>query len=349
MKRILAVLLWIAALVCCILLTDKAMMRPDSRLKYERFFAEDEKTQPFDVMFFGTSHVFDGVYPMEIWRDYGIPSYNMGNSSECLELTEWTMRIALQYHKPKVAVVDVYYVGRSLKDTWAYSYRHLFLDAVPLTLTKIQSVTSTFPKKDWMEYLVPFTLYHGRWEEIATGTTQLTMNSVPCMMGAEMRLRTIPADPWQRYTGINEANLSGKDALRRIAKLCEDEGIELLLTAIPSAMNEQEQLDVNSIQLLADELGVPFVNMLDIPELYDFSTDLYDGVSHMNPDGALKVTAYLGRYLDTHYQLEDKRGNPAYADWNDRLAEYEAYYDDSWAHLTLEEKLNMASDGGAED
>ena len=348
MKKVIGVLIWCAALALCLAGVSKIMMREDSHLKYDNFFAEDEKTQPFDVFLLGTSHVFDGVFPMPIWRDHGIACYNLANSSECLELTEWTLRIALQYHKPKVAVVDVYYVDRSLKDTWAHTYRHLFLDAIPLTPMKIRSVVETFPKKEWGEFLVPFTLYHGRWEEILTSTTQLTMNSVPCMMGAEMRLRTIPAGPWERTTEMNEANMPGKDALRRIAALCREEGIELLLTAVPSAATLEEQRNMNSVALLAQELGVPFINMLDMPELYDFDTDLYDGVSHMNPDGALKVTAYLGDYLAQHYDLTDKRQDPAYADWNARLAEYEAYYDASWAHLTREDKLNAAGDGGAE-
>ena len=181
------------------------------------------------------------------------------------------------------------------------------------------------------------------------GTTELTMHAVPCMMGAEMRLRTIPAGPWQRTTEMNPENMPGKDALRRIAALCKEERIELLLTAVPSAMTEKEQKNVNSVALVAEELGVPFLNLLDLPELYDFETDLYDGVSHMNPDGALKTTAFLGDYLAEHYDLEDKRNDPAYADWNACLAEYEALYDASWAHLTQEEKLAASADGGAEN
>lgn len=339
MKKIIPVLIWAAALVVCIYGVSRFMMRPDSQLKYERFFAEDEKTQPFDLFLLGTSHVFDGVYPMELWRDYGIPSYNLANSSECLELTEWTLRIALTYHRPKVALVDVYYVDRSLADTWAHTYRHLFLDALPLSRLKIQSVTETFPKKEWMEFLVPFSLYHGRWEEMLAGTTQLTMNSIPCMMGAELRLGCVPAESFTRTNEMNLENMPGKDALRRIAKLCEEEGIKLVLTAIPAAVTEEEQRNMNSVAILAAELGVPFLNMFDIPGLADFSTDLFDGSSHMNPDGALKVTAYIGKWLNEICDFKDKRNDPAYSDWNVRLAEYEAYYQASWGNLTQEEKL----------
>lgn len=31
----------------------------------------------YDVLFFGTSHVRYGIYPMELWEEYGITSYNL--------------------------------------------------------------------------------------------------------------------------------------------------------------------------------------------------------------------------------------------------------------------------------
>ena len=334
-KVLVGVLIWICALVVCLVLADRFFMRPDSNLKYKRFFEEDEKTQPFDVFLLGTSHVFDGVYPMQLYRDYGIASYNVANSSELMEFTEWTLRLALQFHKPKLVVLDVYYVDRDLSNEWAYTYRHLFMDAMPLNLLKIQAVTKTMDKKYWDEFLVPFTLYHGRWEEMLAGNVELTMNSVPCMMGAEMRVNRDPAYHFVRTEDMNLENMPGKDAIRRIAALCKEQGIELVLTAIPSAATYEEQCNMNSCKVLAEELSVPFINMFDVPDLVNMETDLYDGISHLNPDGAVKVTAYLGEWLDQHYDLPDHRNDAAYSKWNDILKEYEAYYKETWADMSL--------------
>ena len=334
-KSLIALLIWIACLIACLLLANWFFMRPDSNLKYERFFQEDEKTQPFDVFLMGTSHVFDGVYPMQLYRDYGIASYNIANSSELIEFTEWTLKLALQFHKPKMVVLDVYYVDRDLSNEWAYTYRHLFMDAMPLNLLKIESVTKTMASKYWDEFLVPFTLYHGRWEEMIAGTVELTMNSVPCMMGAELRLDRVPAYHFVRTTEMNLEEMPGKDAVRRIAALCKEQGIELVLTAIPCAAIEEEQKNMNSCAVLAEELGVPFINMFEIQDLVNFETDLYDGISHLNPDGAVKVTAYLGQWLDEHYDLPDRRQDKNYASWNDTLAEYEKYFKETWGPMSL--------------
>ena len=348
-KRIAGPLLFAAALLLCLWGANRFFMRPDSEQKYRNFFVENEKTQPFDVFWMGTSHVFDGVFPMELFRNYGIASYNLGNSSELVEFTEWTLRLALQYHKPKLIMLDVYYVDRSLKDEWAYSYRHLFMDAMPLSLLKIKAITSTMPNSYWDEYLVPLSLYHGRWEEMIAGTTEMMVNSVPCMMGAEMRTVIDPSNvPYERVTEMNTEEMPGKEAIRRIAQICREEGIDLVLTAIPSAATREEQMAMNSCQLLADEFGVPFVNMFDVPDLVDFKTDLYDGISHLNPNGALKVTAYLGKWLQENKDLPDRRKDPAYANWFDILEEYEAYYDEVWGSVPLEDKMVKKEDPEAE-
>ena len=53
-KKMAMVVLWLAALVCCLVLADKAMRRDDGERKYGAFFADK---QGFDVLFMGTSRV----------------------------------------------------------------------------------------------------------------------------------------------------------------------------------------------------------------------------------------------------------------------------------------------------
>lgn len=327
MKRTLRVALWVAALIACLLLADRVTRRDDSERKYGPFFADE---QGFDVLLLGTSRMLDGVSPMELWRDYGITSYNMANSSECLDVTEWVLRIALEKHAPKVAVIDVYYIGRRVDDAWTYPYRHLFLDAVPLSPLKVQAVRATLPQSSYLEFLMPFSLYHGRWEEMLSGTTERLIDCEPFMMGSELRIgRTVP-EHFERTTEQNEQELPGTPALRRIAALCRERGIQPVFVAIPAPISRQEQMDVNGVALVAEELNVPFVNLFDVEGLVDFETDCYDEVGHMNPDGASKVTAYLGDWLASHCELEDRRGAPGSEAWDERLAQYEAYRAEHW-------------------
>ena len=62
--------------------------RKDSDFQYGPFFQQKE---PFDVLFFGSSHILYGAYPMELWEDYGIVSYNLGGHGVHIPTTYWVM------------------------------------------------------------------------------------------------------------------------------------------------------------------------------------------------------------------------------------------------------------------
>lgn len=80
-------------------------------------------------------------------------------------------------------------------------------------------------------------------------------------------------------------------------------------------------MGANAVYRYAQEKGVLYLNFLDL-DVVDFQTDQMDEDSHLNALGARKVTTYLGNVIRTYYQLEDKRADPAYADWNQAYQEF---------------------------
>lgn len=326
-KKIAMTVLWLSALIACLALLDHAMRRDDSDRKYSAFFEEE---QGFDVLFFGTSRVLDGVSPMELWRDFGVTSYNMGNNSEPLGVTRWVLDLAMDTHVPDIAVIDVFYVSRVVDEAWTYTYRHLFYDALPLSRAKIEAVCATQPEGGRMEFLVPFSLYHGRWEEILAGDVERMVECEPYMMGGELRPSRQVRDNYTLTDEATQGELPGHQALREIAALCREHGVEPVFIALPGHASQEEQRDMNSVARVAQELGVPFLNMMQVEGIIDFDRDCYDWQGHLNPDGASKATAYLGAWLTAHYDLEDKRGDAAYAHWDARLAQYEAHRARVW-------------------
>lgn len=325
------------AVVCfaLVFVAHRLTRRDDGDRKYGLFYANKD-VSAYDVLFFGTSHMLNGVQPMELWRDYGFTSYNMGNNSEPVEVTEWVTRIAFKYHVPKVAVIDVFYIDRADDLEWTYPFRHLFFDNVPFSKLKYDALSATLPENKVWEYIIPFIAYHGRWDELTTGNYLDQVDSLPCQMGAEFRCLRAAPDPYERTHEVYDGELPGTQALRNIVEICRENGVEPVLTCIPSPATREEQMNCNTVYALADELGVPFVNMLDIEGLVDFNTDCYDSFSHLNPDGALKVTAYLGQWLTEHYDLPDRRGDAkTAAEWNQYLAEYDALFEKQWGAMSL--------------
>ena len=80
----------------------------------------------------------------------------------------------------------------------------------------------------------------------------------------------------------------------------------------------------NGVSRLAEKQGLPFVDLNLAEDLgIDWEQDTSDGGDHLNHSGTSKVSTYLGRLLRDEYGLADHRGDPAYASWDEALADFE--------------------------
>ena len=68
--------------------------KKDSYAKHAEFFEQDA---PYDVFFVGSSRMMNGVFPMELWEDHGIVSYNWAQAGHPPPAYYWIMRLALDY------------------------------------------------------------------------------------------------------------------------------------------------------------------------------------------------------------------------------------------------------------
>jgi len=112
--------------------------------------------------------------------------------------------------------------------------------------------------------------------------------------------------------------------LKMIVDYCKENGIQILPVYLPHPATEPEIAYSKRIELMCKELGVPFINFLDL-DVVDFDTDCYDEYSHMNPSGARKVTKFLGEYIAKNYHIPNQKQNSAYDFWNGDYEEYVAF------------------------
>ena len=99
-----------------------------------------ERAEQFDVLFFGDSHAYSDIYPMELWENYGIASYNLASYNLTIPVSYWVMRNALLTCRPKVVVLDVNQIWEQAKLCESSGDVHLGLDGFPLTRTKLEAV-----------------------------------------------------------------------------------------------------------------------------------------------------------------------------------------------------------------
>ena len=74
------------------------LMNPGDAYEKNEEFVEDGEM--YDILFLGNSHMTNSVYPMELWHDYGMVSYNLAGYANRLPITYWIMEYALECSTP---------------------------------------------------------------------------------------------------------------------------------------------------------------------------------------------------------------------------------------------------------
>ena len=314
------------------------MEKKDSEYKYGPFFKEEND---FDVLFLGTSHVINGIMPMELWHEYGITSYNLGGHANTMATTYWTFMNALDYTSPNVVVVDCYFVSNMNKLNSNVDYMHLSLDAFPMTWKKLKAVNDLFDTRDdKFDFIWSFGKFHTRWSTLEKNdfVPEYTIEK-----GAESRVAVAIPESYGKLSKEDkyEPQGIGFTYLDKIVKECEKKGIQVILTYLPCPAESSLQREANTMYDVAETYNIPYINFLDDSVINPY-TDFYDDTSHLNPSGAKKVTDRLGDYLQENYAIEDKREVKDYASWNEDYDIYAQYkkqliteQDDVYSYLML--------------
>lgn len=321
--------------------TAALLERKDSLEKYTPFYKQDAD---FDVLLIGSSHMINGVFPMELWADYGIVSYNLGGHANYPATSYWVLRNALQYTDPKMVVLDVFGAAAQLKASEDLSYLHLSTDSMPFSPVKVEMLRDILPEYGNIEdFLFDFTLYHNRWNEL---TVRDVKPQITREKGAESRIhvgtpiKSGKVDPSEQF----KEESVGKEYIEKIITCCQERGIGILLVSLPFPATEEKQRNANSIYPIAEKYGVTYINYLYQDGIVDYETDVYDSDAHLNPSGARKVTKDLGRILADEYRMPDHRQDAVYADW---WTDYNAYVDfkiEKLKEQDLAEYLMLLSD-----
>ena len=292
-----------------------------------------QRAQQLDVLFFGDSHAYSAIYPMELWENYGIASYNLANYDLTIPVSYWVMRNALLTCNPKVVVLDVNQIWEQAKLCKSSGNVHTGLDGFPLSRVKLEAIFDLMDDpqltddngqlyKDLrLEFIFPFIKYHARWNELTMQDVKPQYNQE---LGGERNIDVAPPEYYDLTASTADEQGFGFVYLRRFIEHCQSLGIQVLLTNLPYPCpnNNEEQLYTNAVVYTAEEYGIEYLDFVYMDQIVDYSTDCYDPASHLNPSGAWKVTDFIGEHLSQAYNLPNHRSEAAYASWNSDYAAY---------------------------
>ena len=259
--------------------------------------AEPEHT--IDVLFIGDSVSYCAVIPIQIWRDHGITSYLCGTSLQQLYYSKEFLIKTFETQAPKVVVLETIPVFNN------FMYKENVVNAA--------------------ERRFPLFRYHDRWKQFLeagsldeTFRVNYTNREVTKGYYYSPAIEMVePGDYTKPTEEVAGVLADCKQTLKEIADYCEKKGAKLIFLNTPNALTWRPDCH-NAVQLLAEEMGVDYIDMNYLPEEVpiDWSKDSFDGGDHLNYYGAQKVTAYLGQYLENMGIFEDKRTDSSYELWH---------------------------------
>ncbi len=324
-------LIFLVLLFFCIFTASLLVERKSSFNKNQMFF-EEAKKEHLDVLLFGSSHVINGINPLQLYSEHGLTAYNLGGYGSVLLSSYWQLRLALDYCTPKVVVVDAYMLENDVRyvdDPQANvdsDELHLNVDRFPFNKTKLSALNDMFlADSEKYPYIWDYIIYHDRWKELGAEDFKRFTGSadVNRMMGAVIEYGVHDAE--YSYVDYQTGGLAqetvGTTYLRRIIEECQSRNIQVVVTTLPFLAMEQNQAAAHTAEQIAEEYGCLSVNMLEVPGLIDINSDMEDP-GHLNILGCQKVTAYLGNVLKANYELEDHRGDEAYSNWDSCYEEF---------------------------
>ena len=264
-----------------------------------------------DVIFIGDCEVYANFSPAELWRQRGITAYVRGTSQQLVWQSYYVLEETLQYETPKVVVFNVNAMryGEPVNE----AYHRLTIDQMRWSPAKVGIIQASMTEEEtFLSYVFPILRYHSRFDELTSEdfeyyfkTKQNTFN------GYQMNTNVVPLErlPAKRPLANYDFAPVCWEYLNKMADLCQENGIELVLIKAPSRYPYwYEQYDSQILQF-AQERGLTFYNIQLEEEAIglDFSTDTYDAGLHLNLSGATKLSAWFADILADNHGCADHR------------------------------------------
>ena len=132
---------------------------------------------------------------------------------------------------------------------------------------------------------------------------------------------------------LNERKIGTLSGLERstldsMVDLSQRYGFRLIFWVAPYRLTAEVAKKYNAVEEYAVNHGITYLGYREMTEGsgFDFGTDMRresSRGSHMNNSGSEKTTHYIGGILSGEYGLTDKRGDPAYAEYDGPSREWQ--------------------------
>ncbi len=300
----------------------------------------EEPDDRIETLFLGSSVGAYGFSSMELYRDHGICAYSVSTDAQPVMASYYWLQETYRLHKNtlKNVIFDVSELRKDADD----SSMHKALDGMKLSLPKIKAAVNygngDFDKT--LSYILPFTLYHSRWDEIEMlDFEKYSLEKVNGTRGFEFTLMTyistvsatdelkVLTTVLDEYAEPEELSAQAVKYFYKMNTFCKERGITLTLVKTPT---DNWNSDCNrAVQKLADECSLTYLDFNFSPLTDEIGyIHPYDSreSKHLNYFGVKKLMQYLGEYLTDNCTVTDIRENEDFAYMKEQFEIYNSHY-----------------------
>ncbi len=275
------------------------------------------ETISHDVLFVGDCEVFSNFSPVTLFDEYGITSYIRGSAQQLVWQSYYLLEDALKTETPKVVVYNVLALKYGVPQSEAYN--RITLDGMRWGSAKVGAIRASMTEdEDFMSYAFPLLRYHDRILSLTEEDWRYWLNdgAPVSFKGYLMRTEVRPATETPVPPVLKDKHLpkESMEWLSRMAALCEEKGIALVLIKSPSIEPYWYPEWDADVEAFAKSHGLRYDNMIaENGEIgIDMQTDTCDMGQHLNVYGAEKLSRWFGAVLKEEYGLTDHRGEAPY-------------------------------------
>lgn len=259
----------------------------------------DEPKNSIDVIYLGSSNMYRDVNPLQIYETYGITGYVLGSSVQRMWISEYYLKEALKYQRPKVVVLDMLSI---IMDTPNDENRNRkALDYTRFSLDKVKAIRDSIPddgSESFLSYIFPVLRYHSRWNELTADDFKYFFTDKHYYLkGFDLNFSCIPQTMDFDNTSRDYPNAEkALKSLDSIVDICENNNIQLVLIKTPIVgWTKGSSMYIHEYAI---KKGLKFIDYNECYEEAGINTESdFSDVSHLNAYGAEKLSIHLGKVL----------------------------------------------------
>ena len=287
-----------------------------------------EEAGNHDVIFIGDCEVYSNFSPMEMYRQQGITAYVRGTSQQLIWQSYYILKETLKYETPKVVVFNVN--AMRYDEPVKEEFHRLTIDNMKWSAEKVGIIQVSMTEEEtFASYVLPILRYHSRITELTAEDWQyLFRDKYSTYNGYLMKKEVLPVEklPTKRPLPNYQFSDICYDYLEKMAQLCKEEGVELVLVKAPSLYPYWYEEYSSQIAQFAQTHQLRYYDLTqDVDTIgLDFSQDTYDAGLHLNLSGATKLSGYFAKLLAENHGVPDRRADAAIAaEYNEKLRLYD--------------------------